>query len=231
MNFKYSYAVSLGSSCFTRRFIETCKMSDEYLFFDWIGSSMWAINELLQTRFKGIDQVEKYQPLEIKKSDEKKIITHKDFYLRFLHDFPPFIHARGIRLYVEPEKNHLQQVIQKYRRRADRFLNVIQNLKAILFIRIEEEVIDRISYPKYAQKQKNELQELFRFTEKVKELNPELDFEVLFFSKSFETKRHVQEHVFVIGHQVDIDWKNCAAELTQLVQLHSEFLAPLFKSQ
>ena len=230
MNFKYSYAVSLGSSCFTRRFIEVCQMSDEYLFFDWIGSSMWAINELVQNRFEGIDQVQKYQPIVIKKSDEKKIITHKEFYLRFLHDFPPFIHARGVRLYAEPEKNHLDQVIQKYRRRADRFLNVIKSLKAILFIRIEEEVSDRISYPKYALKQKNELQELFCFTEQVRKLNPELDFQVLFFSKSFETKRHEQENVFVVGHQVHLDWQNCAGELTQLVKMHSEFLAPLHKN-
>ena len=224
MNFKYSYAVSRGSSCFSRRFIDVCKMSNEYLFFDWIGSSMWAINELMASRFHGLDNINDYQPVIIRPSDQKKIITHAEFYLRFLHDFSPYMHARGL---LPQDKKHAELIIEKYRRRAERFIDVLSSLKELLFIRIEEDVKDRIIYEKYAQKPKDELQELFRFTALVKDLNPKLEFQVLFFSTSFETRQYIDERIFVVGHQKKMDWKSCATELSSIVQENRAFLAPL----
>lgn len=227
MNFKYPYAISLGSSCVARRFIDVYKLSKEYLFFDWIGSSMWAVNKLVESEFQGLDNFDDYVPLVIKPSDQKKIITHREFYLRFLHDFPPYIHSRGLTLNYQPEKEHMEKTIIKYKRRAERFIDIISTLKQILFVRFEEDQIDRIKYEKYAEEPKDELEQLFKLTSMIKVLNPLLDFQILFFSKTHLTKRYFDERVFVVGFKHNIDWHNCAKELPSLINQNKEFLAPI----
>ena len=79
--------ISLGSNCYIKMFLESHLIKKETQFFDYIGSSMWSINELLKNDFKGLYDYKNFEKKHILNKGDIYIFTNNLYYLRFKHDF------------------------------------------------------------------------------------------------------------------------------------------------
>ena len=75
--------LSLGNNCFIKKYLNTIQPG-ETNFFDYIGSSQWSINELFLNDFANLFNKEDY--VNTKVLTDYECVTHKHYYLRFLHD-------------------------------------------------------------------------------------------------------------------------------------------------
>jgi hypothetical protein len=131
--FKNYELISLGYSCYPALFIKDI-IKKETNFFDNIGSSSWSIKKILDNNFKDVLNKKKFIYLNkiFKKHDHKYNIINKEYYLRFIHD--------NDFLKNEKEWNNFKN---KYLRRIIRFNNLLKSNKNLLFIYLEENLIER----------------------------------------------------------------------------------------
>jgi hypothetical protein len=173
--------ISLGSNCYVKMFLESHLKKEETQFFDYIGSSMWSINELLKNDFKGLYDYKNFEKKHILNKGDKYIFTNKIYNLRFKHDFKQNFDS-DINDIKEDEKFY--EFINKYKRRQNRFIQLLNNNKIILFIRYEEDNKDRVKY----YEEKDELQYIYEFMKILKTINPDKKFFFILLShdKNFE---------------------------------------------
>lgn len=119
----HDFIMSLGADCYTRMFLDRLQQKKETQIFDYIGTSMWAINDLLESDFAGLTDVSYYS---IKKvvSTQAPMPVHTLYNLRFLHDGD--VIQRGAAF------------TQQISRRAARFVETIRTSRNILFVRHQE---------------------------------------------------------------------------------------------
>lgn len=159
--------VSLGFNCFLRKYMnEFLSIRQETHFFDYIGSPMWAVCELIENDFADIDDAAEYQAMQVTTSET--LITNKRYYLRFKHDFTAVEHQTG-------NMDTLPDCIAKYKRRAERFKNLLRSSKKILFVRLKEETKDRIFLPHDGDKRKPEVQHLKDLSDLLSRKFPQLE--------------------------------------------------------
>ena len=132
---KYDKIISIGSNCYPKLFIKLILKPSygETELFDYIGTSMWAINALLRNNFQDMLIDEEYTLLPILK-DWGPIVTNKRYHLRFAHDL----------LTVNAAKSPVFK--SKILRRIDRFKTILQTSKNLLFIRYQENLDRMIHY-------------------------------------------------------------------------------------
>lgn len=146
-NNKFNKILSLGSNCYPKFFISKILKPPygETELFDYIGTSMWSINQILLNDFQDIVNpihFELYPILE----NEAPIITNTKYYLRFKHDLHTLTESEG-----DDFKNKIQ-------RRIDRFKHNMNNNNKILFIRQQESQTNRIPYYKNLRSEEEELE-------------------------------------------------------------------------
>ena len=76
--------ISLGSNCFIKLFLNDINYKEETYFFDYIGTSMWSINELIENNFNDLFNKDKFEKKQILFLGKDKYIYQ--YYLRFKHD-------------------------------------------------------------------------------------------------------------------------------------------------
>ena len=187
MNFIRSFnkIISLGSNCYVKMFLDSIKLKLETQFFDYMGSSMWAINDLFKENFNdlfddGIDDFEKKRIM--CSGDDQYILTHKKYYLRFKHDFKQNFDSE---IKENINSKDFKNVRDKYERRKERLIDILKDdNKTLLFIRYEEEQQDRI---KYFDK-KSEIEYIYEFIDIIKQKYPFKKFCILFLSHTMENK-------------------------------------------
>lgn len=134
--------VSLGHSCYPKMFIEKI-CSKETFFFDWIGSSTWAIIKLLESNFTHFFNITNYFYLNkiFKPCDRHFLIYNKQYFIKFIHD-SNFL----------KNNNEWNNFKNKYTRRIHRFNNLLQSNKQILFFYLEENLFRYdVLYPEIKQ--------------------------------------------------------------------------------
>lgn len=188
MNFIRSFdkIISLGSNCYVKMFLDSVKLKLQTQFFDYIGSSMWVINDLFKENFNdlfdGIDSLEKKRIMD--SGDDQYILTHKKYYLRFKHDFKQNFDSE-IKENIKPVD--FKNVRDKYERRKERLIDILNDdEKTLLFIRYEEEQQDRI---KYFEDKKSEIEYIYEFIEIIKQKYPLKKFCILLLSHELENDK------------------------------------------
>ena len=176
--------ISLGSNCYVKMFLESHLKKEETQFFDYIGSSMWSINELLKNDFQGLYDYKNFVKKHILNKGDKYIFTNILYYIRFKHDFNQNFNSN-----INDIKEDLKfsEFVKKYKRRQKRFMEILNNSKeTILFIRYEEDNKDRVKY----YEEKDELEFIYEFMKILKTINPNKKFFFILLSheKSLEDK-------------------------------------------
>ena len=179
--------LSLGYNCSIKLFLKQIGIEQETHFFDYIGSSMWAINELIENNFEDSLNLKYFKKMKILEEKES-IITNSKYYLRFLHDFKLCAKKVNSKAFLGNTDTITKEFISKYTRRIERLINIFNGSQPIIFLRIEEPV-NRIKYPQYADKfNNNELSYIINFSTLLKLKYSSLKFGIIFLSTTEETK-------------------------------------------
>ena len=79
--------ISIGYNCFIKKFLNIeLLIENKTNFFDYIGSSMWGINELFENDFVDFTNEQNYENIQIEKNKKCNYLTNTQYYLRFKHD-------------------------------------------------------------------------------------------------------------------------------------------------
>jgi hypothetical protein len=171
--------ISLGSSCSISHNLQLLNKREESLPFDWIKSSrLSSINLMIRTDFTKLWDKTEYK---LKKESDKffiqndklennytdvNIYYHQTYLINFYHDF-----EKSIDFNISFDKFKV-----KYKRRVNRFFNLIINSKEILFIR------EQIN-PKHIK-----IEDIKEFIKLIKNLNPNLEFKLLIILNNYLEK-------------------------------------------
>jgi len=200
--------ISLGYNCYVKKYMNDLNISQETNLFDYIGVSMWSINELLLNDFKNLCDINEYKKYKILNNDFNEIIIHEKYYLRFLHDFKNNKSEEEKKIFLNTsdpnnKKFYMNRIIQfdlmeelknkfptfksTLERRIERLKKILSTEKNIIFIRLEEENNERIIYEIYKEKfKKSELENIIEFSNIIKKLYPILNFKIIYISKKHE---------------------------------------------
>jgi hypothetical protein len=127
--------ISIGTSCNVKYQIEKHIGNSETLFFDWLITDIVSVNELL--RCKSIDDILNVDSIKVDpdtpivESNSKILITSLHNCIS-IHDVP-----------IDPSDKDISDFIDKYKRRYNRIINIINSNQKIYFIR--EGYIDKES--------------------------------------------------------------------------------------
>jgi hypothetical protein len=107
-------------------FLNTLRNKKETQLFDYIGTSMWGINDLLENDFAGLTDASHYSVQKVVRN-QPPMPVHALYNLRFLHD-GAVIHRGAL----------VPTFAQQLSRRATRFVETIRTSRNILFVRHQE---------------------------------------------------------------------------------------------
>ena len=222
--------LSLGSNCNVKKYIDTIKPNNPTQFFDYIGTSMWAINELIENDFTDIFNKDDFENMRTN-TKYGNIVTNKKYYLRFLHDLKNIDHDKT-KVYTINNNihvckaNNFAECKDKYDRRRQRFIDILTSSNKILFIRLEEDNRDRIIYDIYKDKlQKSELEYTFDLSNTLKRKYTSLDFMILVISFNHDTT-YYQEHNVIVLKMIDIidEYETADSKIEKLIIFNKELL-------
>lgn len=181
---RFDDILSLGSNCFIKLYIDKHIKQKETNFFDYIGSSLWSINDLLNNNFDGLfdqNNFEKKLLFDNEHRKDKYVYTNNKYYLRFKHDFVQDCNSN-----INDITNEMfLKFKNKYERRRRRFLDLIKSDNKMLFIRYEQDNKDRIKY--YPDRNNNDIENIDAFIETIKQINNTKQFTILILSQTQET--------------------------------------------
>ena len=226
----FDKVISLGSTCYMKKLIDTVTKQETH-FFDWIGSSVWSINLLIENDFKNIFEQNDFHNMHVMTAGNfQNCYTNKKYYLRFAHDFDQADVARFFRqkqkkpLWQSKEiinkfDNDFIEFKNKYERRAERIQNILNTKQRILFLRFEEPSQHRVYHNIYLQQLKiSESTHLINFSEIVKRKYPDADCMVIYFSKNCNSNYDKTNGIITIKDTLNIDnWDDCIEKLNKLI--------------
>jgi hypothetical protein len=186
--------ISLGYNCAVKLYIDTFASQPTYLF-DWIGSSMWGINKLINNSFDLCNK-EDFKTLQIyiENKEYTYLCCNTVYYFRFIHDLPTYFildrthiqknkHGDSIKL------NYFDTFKSKYTRRIERFQELLQSNTSVVFVRLEECMENKVIHENYIKLYSiSELDHIKEFMKLIKQKYPLLKFKVIYISKSHQTE-------------------------------------------
>ena len=206
--------ISLGYSCFIK--ISLIHNQETHIF-DWIGSSMWTINDLLQNKFDGMFEKGAIVKKKILANSNQQIFTHTKYYLRFLHDF-----NNGKNIISDEQFNEFKE---KNERRIKRFYELLNNKNnKLLFMRLEEKKEHRID--KY---DRLEVDELKLFSKYIQKTYPDLTFMIIHFRYIPNNGYDEENHIITLPVSHDIKVETCKEELNKSMDDNKDFLNNIFE--
>jgi hypothetical protein len=224
----YTKFISLGYNCFPKKFLKEKIEDRETDYFDYVGTSMWTINELIKNNFyEGTNQLynkDDYTNLIIKVNNKKivrKVVTNKKYYLRFLHD----LEEKDL---VEEEK--FKTFVEKYNRREKRFMEMLDtqnnNKGNILFIRLEELKSNRIIYREHKSIMKiKEIKQIKEFNKIIKSKWENLRYKIIYLSTSEKTRVLKDENIIILNTgRIIRDYEKSDEIISSILEQHRNIL-------
>lgn len=157
--------VSLGNSCSIAHNLKLCKLRTEAYPFDWVRvTNLNNISELIENKFIDFLDIETFIFKEF--SDKFEVnnklgsYIYKNNYCCFYHEFENRIDQEKILSFKE-----------KYKKRIDRFLQLLNSNKNIIFIREE---FGKVSMNK-----------INKFIEKLYNVNPKINFKIILITNDY----------------------------------------------
>ncbi len=201
MLLKDKFLLSLGFNCTVKRFLDYTKLtSGETNFFDYIGSSMWSINELFENDFANLFNWTEYKHLQIMNDEKSDYLTNSRYYLRFFHD-----------LSIYSTDKQKDDIVGKYFRRKYRLYDTLNKSKYVVFIRHEEITENRIIYDEYVERfMTNELEHTKKFSNIIKTKFPNLKFKIILLSDEHNDNHDIEHNIISINisNYDKINWEN-----------------------
>lgn len=176
LNEKYDKVISLGSNCFIKFYIRHIKHEQETHFFDYIGSPMWSVYELVKNGFSDVFNIDEYKN-EYTIIGQSEIVTNSRYNLKFKHD----LSTDKFKFLVQ-----FDEFKEKYSRRIKRFQDLLMSTsESVLFMRFEEMKKNRIVNCEYNEQNKISEYEYIKLFSQYLRINfPELKFKIIFISKT-----------------------------------------------
>ena len=187
--------ISLGVDCSLKMFIQTCIKSNPQFPFDYCGTPMWAIVQLIKSQFENFTTTHG-------STNINKILN-----IRFVHD------AVG------------KNFICKYNRRICRFNQAISSPDTPLVFFRKEEIMQNPNYPHYNIPELEYVKQFSEClkTEYLK-TKGNLKFYIFFFTKNHATHYLEDYNIFVIQFTNDIKYINCVKQYSILLNQHMELI-------
>lgn len=212
---KYNKILSIGSTCFIKKFMLSIGINQETEFFDYIGAPVWSVSDLIKNnKLNNIFNYNDYRNLKIlSDKDDSYNITHIPYFLVFKHDF-----SQTHKQLTFPIKlNEFNGFKDKYTRRASRFTNILNNSSPILFIRYEQ-YKNYIIHDRYKDKyEKCELTQLRDFSSMLKLKYPYLQFHILFFYSNVDTSFYDNDYnILILKNNKILTYDNCHEKLHEI---------------
>lgn len=181
----YAYPVSLGYNCHVKvlveRFGEMERKGYPRLPFDWLGTPMYSICELLENNFEDFTNNSYFILNQRKKHLQTEYLTNTKYDFCFVHDYGKDLKN------ISPEQ--FEKTAEDYTRRIQRWKDdVLQSGKHILFFRLEQLEEERTEYLR------KESEEFYvkRFCNLMKEKG--VQFHVVWFSQTAEERSYDKEY-------------------------------------
>jgi hypothetical protein len=234
--------VPLGYNCFVKKYLNYIGISQETQLFDYIGSSMWGINNFIENDYKNLFNLNEYELLQINTNKTEEIVTHKKYYFRFLHDLKDVPKKNYDIKYINNKyskniikiQNRNNDILfnnfqEKYERRIIRFIDLINTKNKIIFIRIEEKINNRIMYDFIKDNYyKDEIEYLKDFTNIIKKINNNMEFYIIFISKKLPNS--FIDNIIILNDTENINnYDNCDIKLNDLFNKNKDFLMSFIK--
>ncbi len=220
---KYNKTLSIGSTCFIKKFMLSIGINQETEYFDYIGTPVWAMTDLIQNnKLDKIFNYNDYKNIKILNDKEDSYnITHIPYFLIFKHDFTQ-THKKITQPLSFLQFNDFKA---KYTRRATRFNNYLNNSSSILFIRYEQ-YKNYIIHDMYKDKyEKDELTQLREFSIMLKEKYPNLTFNIIFFYSNIENSFYDNIHnILILKNNKILTYENCHEKLHEICVENIELL-------
>jgi len=212
----YNKIICLGSNCYAKMLLDSgLKIKQNTHFFDYIGTSMWSILELLKNNFEGMYERENYKKIRVLKSEgDDFMITNIKYYIRVKHDF-----KQNFKVGVEDEikEEEFKKFIEKYKRREERIKEIFDSEEAILFIRYEEQNQNRINY------YENKIEEYEGIIKFLKEMRNKNDnTSMIYLSETRETNYDKDNRILTLNVKEKINHWSKAPDILKKVILKNE---------
>ncbi len=220
---KYDKILSIGSTCFVKKFMLSIGINQETEYFDYIGAPLWAITDLIENnKLDKIFNYNDYKNIKILNDKEDSYnITYIPHFLIFKHDFAQ-THKQLTKPLSFVQFNDFKA---KYTRRALRFNTYLNNSSSILFIRYEQYknyIIHDIYKDKY---ENDELTQLCDFSIMLKEKYPNLNFNIIFFYSDVESSFYDSDYnILVLKNNKNMNYDNCHEKLHEICNENSDLL-------
>lgn len=126
--------ISLGYNCNPKCFINVIKEKSETQLFDWIGTTIWGINNLVKNNFSDILNEDKLTDYTF---DNYITSMNPKYFFRFYHQR------------IKQSENKLSKLFnfsisKQYERRIKRFIDLMESDNDIIFLVLEENLPNRI---------------------------------------------------------------------------------------
>jgi hypothetical protein len=182
---KNNTLISLGPNCFVKEFIKFLNIDQETHFFDYIGSTLWSLCDLIENDFKDLFKYSDYKNMHVLKNSH--IYSNEKYYLNFKHDFPQKHEGGEIRINAP----FFLQFEQKYKRRILRLKNLLESGAPLLFIRTDLNS-NRVKNQIYKEKDENgsEIDYFKKLIQLIKKKYPKSNCTFIFLTK------HIEENTF-----------------------------------
>ena len=129
------------------------------------------------------------------------------------------------------KKSNFEECKDKYERRSQRFIDVLNSSNKLLFIRIQEDMNCIIKHDMYKDKYvKSELEYTFELSNILKNMYPKLEFLIITISKD-ENQYYKDNNIIVIKELEDLtDYETCVIKLEKLFTQNNDFLVSILNN-
>lgn len=202
--------LSLGPNCFVKEFIKFLQIDQETHFFDYIGSTLWSLCDLIENDFKDLFKYSDYKNMRVLTNSH--IYSNEKYYLNFKHDFPQK-HEGGE---IQINTPYFLQFQQKYNRRILRFKNLLQSGLPLLFIRTDLNS-HRVKHQMYETKDNtgDEIYYFKKLIQIIKQKYPNSNCTFLFLTKNIEENSYFEnEKLLCIKSSKKIEvYESCKVDI------------------
>ena len=196
---KFDNVISLGYNCYVKMYLQSERIKCETHFFDYTGTSVWSIIDLLNNKFDGISEAESYKIVKfMDKGANEYVVLQPKYFLRFKHQFKKSLTQNII------NTSELSEFIERMNRRKERFMNLFTNNDSILFIRYEEDLTDRCYFSEHTDTNLS----IIYLTQILKNINPNKQIYVISLSFEYDKTEYLDEHGIMkikMKYRID-DW-------------------------
>jgi len=225
---KFDNISSLGHNCYPKLYFTSKKIDQETHFFDYIGTSVWSIIELLENDFEGMFDKDNYKIMNIMKDgDNKYLVVNQKYFIRCKHEFKKTLLNEN----CEIDKEELNIFIDKMKRRKEKLMNMLSNNKSLIFIRYEEDHTNRRILKDYERKLKTPyIDNLKILSDMFRKINPMKKIIIVNVSHLNDKTEYIEEYgIIKIKMKKRIEcWSQASIEIENAFLNERKFIEETF---